>query len=174
MEKKRQMRVLCVTLFTLLIVSTGSFSLEEWKQQDFIDLWNKVRTAVVENNLEEFKRLTVPTDPEEAEKMTQENFAEFAEFFLIDAFPEWSSVKLLKFDQNDKAAILVLQLHTDNEEWKDWLALYAYRFIPTESGWKMSGEFYDKSLDKSSDTEENQQRIGKELMENPDLQLQTD
>jgi len=174
MEKKRQKRVLCVILFSLLVVSTGSISGEKWKQQDFIDHWKKVRTSVVEKNFEEFKKLTIPTDSVEAEKMTKEDFAEFVEFFLNDAFPEWASVKLLKFDQKDKAAILVLQLHIDNEEWKDWLALYAYRFILTKDGWKLSGELYDKSLDKTTDAKENQQRIEKELKENPELQLKKD
>ncbi len=170
MKKRRQMCVLCVILFTLLVVSTSSVSGEEWKQQDFIDLWNKVRTAVVENDLEEFKKLTVPTDPEEAEQITKEDFAEFVEYFLIDTFPEWSTVKLLKFEQNAKEAILVLHLHDDNEEWKEWVALYAYRFMLTENGWKISGDFYESSFGKIEDADENQQRIEEELKK-PEFQL---
>ena len=171
MEKKRPMQMLCVLLFTVLVVSAVSVSGEKWKKQNFIDLWQKVRKTVVDKNLEEFKKLTIPADPEESDKMTQEDFGEFVDFFLIDMFPEWTKVNFIKFDQNDKAAILILQLHLDNEEWKDWIALYAYRFILTEGRWKLSGQLYDKSLSKSSDAEENKQRIAKELKENTDLQL---
>lgn len=169
MEKKKAISVLCVLLLSLLLVSTAMGG--DWKEKDFIELWKKIRTAVVEQNLEDFKNLTIPPDPEEMEKMTKADFAEMVEFFLIDAFPEWSTVNLLKFDKDDKTAILILQLHEANEEYKDWIMISAYRFLLTDAGWKLSGNLYDTSVEKSSDAKENQKRIEKELKENTDLQL---
>ena len=172
MKMKRQILVLCVVLIAMLVSTTASGG--EWKQKDFVELWQKIRTVIVEENLEEFKKLTIAPEPEAMANMTKEDFAEMVEFFLIDAFPEWSTVKLLKFEQKEKTALLVLQLHDANPEWKEWIAISAYTFLLTEEGWKLSGNLYDKSLGKSSDAKKNQLNIEEELKENSDLQLKKD
>jgi len=169
MSKKGEICALCMILIVSLAVSTVLGG--EWKEKDFIELWKKVQTAIVEKNLDDFKKLTIAPDPEEMEKMGSEDFADMVEFFLMDAFPEWSTVRLLKFEQKDKAAILILQLHDDNEEYKDWIMISAYRFILTDDGWKLSGNLYDTSVEKSSDAEKNKKRIEEELKGNADLQL---
>ncbi len=171
MKKTRQVFVLCVMLFTLLIVSTDFAVGEEWKQQDFIDLWKKVRTAVVEKNLEEFKKLIISDDPEETAKMTQTDFEEVVEYFLLDSFPAWETVKLLRFEQNDKKALLVLHLHDNNEEWKEWIAISAYTFILTDDGWKLSPSTYETSFSKYESAEENQKNIEEKLKDDPELRL---
>jgi hypothetical protein len=172
MKKKRQISMLSVILFILLLfVSTGCNN--AWEQKNFIEHWKKVRTAVVEKDLEAFKNLTISEDPEKFTKMPQKDFEEFAEMWLIPSFPEWNTVKLVKFEQTDKKALLVLHLHDDNDEWKEWIVLSAYTFLLTEDGWKMSTAFSESQFSKSESAETNQKNIEEKLKEDPELQLET-
>jgi len=175
MNKKRLMFVVGMLLTLLVVVSAGCNG--TGKQKDVITRWKKVRTAVANKDLEAFKTLTIPSkDPEKYSKMTQEDFEEFAEMWLLPFFPEWNTVKLLKFEQNDKKALLVLHLYDDedDEEWKDSITISPYTFLLTEDGWKWSARLYMNSFPKSESAEENQKNIEEELKSHPDLQLETE
>lgn len=168
MEMKKYIHKWCCMLFILLGFACGSVPYENWKQQEFIDHWKKVRTTVVEKNLKGYLSLTEAPDP----MITQQGFEELIEFGLY-SFPEWKKVKLVKFEQNDKAAMLVLRIRLDHEE---IITLAAYKFVLRESGWKMTQKFYQSSFNVWSDTpeekgEKEQKAIEEKLNEKADFQL---
>jgi hypothetical protein len=162
MEKKRLMHVWCVLLFTLWFVSTGSVFGETWTQQNSIDLWKEVRTAVVANDNETFEQLKVPT-----EELFNFSFSPLSNLFK-DSFPEWDLVKLENFEQHEKAALMVLRLPSEDEQ---AISLAAYKFLLTENGWKISTDIVETRVEGGTTVEEQQQNIKKILEEEIGFQL---
>ncbi len=161
-------KILVAVVMLVAICGCGDTSAEDWKKDDFIKLWNNVRKTITNEDYTAFMELTIPAKPPK-KQIKKEHFAK-AKTFLLDTYPDLSSINFLKFDQNKKEAIFVLQTYLDD---KNYITIDAYKFIRTDKVWKLSGQVGGASFPKTG-TGDDKKRIEKELKENKKFQLNSE
>jgi len=133
----------------------------EWKKDDFIKLWNQVRTSIQNGDYASFQKLQAPAK-EPKRQLTKEQFSQAKEF-LLTTYPDLSTINFLKFEQDKAEALFVLQTYLDD---KTYITLDAYKFIKQDNLWKVSGQVGGISFAKSS-PDADKKAIEKELTTNP-------
>lgn len=131
----------------------------------FVKLYNDVHKAIVDGDLDTFEKLTIPPDLS-APKIAPEQFAAMKNF-LVDMFPDLSSIKFKKFTADNNIAMFVFQTHLYDIK---GVELAVYRFIKTDKGWKLSGKMERESFP-SKGEQDDKKAIEKVLAENPAFQL---
>ena len=145
---------------------TGTFS-----QKDAVALFNRYRKALSEGDFNAFVAC-VYEPPESAgegpsfKDATQEDFTQFKDF-LLEMTPDPAASKILRFDSNEEAALLVILSDLKNA---DYITLSALKFVSEKSRWKMFPKFYDNTFPRK-DPQADKTAIAKELEVNPELQL---
>jgi|GEM_PF-3496874 len=133
-------------------------------QEELVDLYNKVRQAIIAADPEAFMDLVIPPKPE-AKKMTREDLAE-AKGFIQDILPDLGTTKLRKFDRDDQEAILVLQTELED---KENISLNVFRFRNKDGRWMLLGSFSGKTF--SRQESESEEEAVKRVLDN-DLSFQ--
>ena len=156
-----------INLFIIIAVSailainifgaSGAWS-QEAAKDDLLALYNRIRKAVIDQDLEGFNRMVIPPDPS-VKKMTPDEFAGF-KVFLAEILPDPAETKFIRFNHRDGEAIIVFQTQLDDRE---NITLAPFRFIKEESGWKLWANFVSKNFSAASDPAENDRAITKEL-----------
>ena len=169
------MKLLSVRLamfLSFLILAGGIFVSGVWgasqevTKEELIDLYNRVREAVMKVDLATFEKLVLPPKPD-VKKLTQKDLIEAKE--LIEGiFPDLSKAKFHKFAQNAEEALFVVQ--TDLED-KESVHLSVFRFLKKDGQWMLWAKFAGTAFPKEN-PQAVEERIKKILDNNQSYQLQ--
>jgi hypothetical protein len=156
-----------INLFIVIAVSailainifgaSGAWS-QKAAKDDLLALYNRIRKAVIDQDLEGFNRMVIPPDPS-VKKMTPDEFAGF-KVFLAEILPDPAEMKFIRFNQKDSQAIIVFQTQMDD---KENITLTSFRFIREKPCWKLWANFVSKTFSAASDPAENDRAIAQEL-----------
>lgn len=130
-------------------------------EQELVAIANDFRKALEDGNLEAFDKYNPTgqkTDP-----------AEFAQIkgVLLMMLPDFSNARGLKFEHDEKDALLVYRTNLENE---NMVNLGSMRFTKVNDSWKFAGGMHTASFASAGDKED-EQAIDQKLVEEPKFQF---
>lgn len=131
-------------------------------EQELVDIANDFRRALEEDDLEAFDRHN-PT----GEKTPPEEFAEIKGFILL-MLPDFTNAKGMKFEHDEKDALLVYRTNLENEK---EITLASMRFSKFDDSWKIAGGMLSTSFPSVNEIED-EKAIVEKLAEEPKFQFQ--
>ena len=134
-------------------------------QEELVDVYNRARMAVVNQDLAAFVQLVVPANPE-ADMITKEEFADLKDFVDV-IFPDLTGALFHRVAGNSKEALFVVQTDPENNE---TIELQVFRFTNQDGRWMLVAKSNSKSFSKEN-PEADQEQIRKTLEYNPSFRL---
>ena len=166
---KHSARLLLVLFlaFGLALPLAGS-AFGEVTKEELTGLYNKVREAIIKEDLATFEKLVLPPKPD-VPKMTPKDMAE-AKGFVDDILPDLDKVKFIKFEQNDQEALFVLQTYLED---KENITLSSFRFRKKDGKWMLFAKFMSNSFSVEN-PQADEENIKKVLDNNSGFKLQSE
>ena len=159
--------VLSMIMILMILINGSSVfgATGEPDREELVDIYNRARMAVVNQDLKAFVQLVVPADPD-AEMITKEELADVKDFVDF-IFPDLSGAVFHRVTGNSEEALFVVQTDPENNE---TIELNAFRFLNKGGHWMLVAESNGKSFSKES-READEEQIRRILEYNPSFRL---